>query len=146
MAKNKKKTPSNQREFSSSKTTPDTAFNITSGYIRFSFRFFDNNYSKSLYETHDIDFARLGERLKSYEQCPWMDISRNPQNHPVPLYELDSCHQKQLANYSEFTIDSEIWSLRMSFENRIWGYPKATTFYIIWWDPLHNVFDTIHKN
>ena len=40
----------------------------------------------------------------------------------------------------------ELYSLRLSGRSRVWGLKEAGIFWILWWDPNHEICPSYKKN
>jgi hypothetical protein len=110
------------------------------GCIIFSFVRFDSQHHWCVEpdpKTHDV--WELGEKLKSFEQTQWKHLAANQQNnHSVPFYKLVDEAQK-VAQDMGIDDYGEIWSLRLTGKQRIWGVRDENFFITIWWDPHHQI-------
>ncbi len=91
---------------------------------------------------HDIR-----KKLSNLESMTWNDIliRAKKQNHSVPLNRL--CKKAQIR-LSEMKLDSleELVSLRLSGEERVWGYRIGPVLHVLWWDPHHEVCPSLLKH
>lgn len=113
------------------------------GAIVFSFLRFDGQCkwceTKDL-TTHDV--WEIGEKLKSFEQTQWKHLAADEErHHRVPFYKL--CKEAQeVAEKLNIDDYEEIWSLRLTGKQRLWGVRDEQYFVVIWWDPDHLVYPT----
>lgn len=114
------------------------------GSIFFSFLRFDGQHKWS--ETQELptqDVWEIGEKLKCFEQMQWKHLAADQQyHHSVPFYKLRKEAQEIAANMG---IDDyeQIWSLRLTGKQRLWGVRDKGYFLAIWWDPDHCICPSI---
>ena len=56
---------------------------------------------------------------------------------------------KELCNHSllpEDLSESELTAISLNNKQRIWGYLMRGTFYLLWWDPEHEIYPTKKRN
>lgn len=82
--------------------------------------------------------VEIVDKLKNFESMTWGEIERNKKSH---LISLDKIAKKAQERLRERELDDleELYSLRLSGKERIWGKRENEAFYIIWWDPNHSV-------
>ena len=113
------------------------------GAIVFSFLRFDGQHkwceSKDL-TTHD--FWEIGEKLKSFEQTQWKHLAADQEyHHSVPFYKI-SKEAQEIAEALGIDDYEQIWSIRLTGTQRLWGVRDEQYFIAIWWDPDHQVYKT----
>lgn len=103
--------------------------------IEWSFVIFDKS---GIWEAspQKYDFRDIAAHLKSYEQLTWADIRRR--DHPVQISDLIPKAQKRLEHLGQSDID-ELWRLKFTGTQRVWGIPHLDEFRVLWWDPEHSV-------
>lgn len=67
----------------------------------------------------------------------WSEI-KSHQSHTVTVSTISNEAQKRLRDIQQDDID-ELFSLRLSGTERIWGIRDGRVFYVLWWDPEHTV-------
>src|SRR6185295_14332705 len=65
-------------------------------------------------------------------------VKARKQNHGVELYKLCPRAQVRLRQLGYDDLD-ELYTLRLSGLERIWGIRECNVFSILWWDPNHEV-------
>jgi hypothetical protein len=97
----------------------------------------------------DIEVEKWQEifyKLGHFETRTWADIKGDGNNHAV---EIQSCPNpevpKRLAEIHLDDID-ELFSLRLSGKERVWGILEAHILKILWWDPNHEVWPSTKKH
>ena len=120
---------------------------LPDGRISWHFRLLD--------ETHDSwGWKGLGRerwwndvfpKLKNFETMTWEEIQRasggrsaGNNSHFVPILELDKRAQDRLCELMRDDLD-QLFSLRLSGTQRVWGVRKGTVLQIIWIDLHHEV-------
>jgi hypothetical protein len=66
-------------------------------------------------------------------------------NKQVPVERLASAAQARLRQLNLDDLD-ELWELRLTNKERVWGRRVRHLFYPIWWDPDHEVCPSPLKN
>lgn len=82
-------------------------------------------------------------KLKSFERMNWQEL-RNDGSHSVPTFNLikdarDRLEQLHLDDYDE------IYSLRLTGTQRIYGIKDGGVIRILWWDPIHEIYHVEKK-
>lgn len=96
-------------------------------------------------------FRDLFMKLKDFEGMTWRQIKeqiggRNEEtnNHFVQVSDICGEAKKRL---NELSITEEVlFSLRLSGKTRIFGILQAGIFYVIWWDPKHEIYPNNKKH
>lgn len=90
-------------------------------------------------------FSEIIPKLISFEQRKWSDIvSDKKHNHWIDCKELSKEAQNRLSEIKLY-YDS-LFSLRLTGTLRLFGYIENGIFYIIWYDPNHEVSPTSKKH
>jgi hypothetical protein len=97
-----------------------------------------NNADKS--ETWDGILKKMAE----FETMTWDQIERKG-SHDISLSDLCSEARKGLARINQDDVD-ELFSLRLTGKQRIWGIRDRSILKIIWWDPDHTVCPSRKKH
>ena len=97
---------------------------------------------------HEIDAATLRliqQKLRAFETMTldaiW--IKAKKQNHGVQLHKLSLVAQKRIKVLGYDADLEQIYSLRLSNKERIWGIRECNVFQLLWWDPQHQVCPSI---
>jgi len=72
-------------------------------------------------------------------------LDAKKQNHSCDVASLSSKARTRLL---EIGMDDQdkLWSIRLSSKKRLWGILDRGIFYIVWWDPNHQVYPSTLKN
>lgn len=90
--------------------------------------------------------SELLEKLRYYETRTWKEIDSNhKRDHPVELGKLEKAAQKRLVQLNYDDID-QLYRIRLSGKERIWGQRERHILKIIWWDPEHTVCPSALRN
>jgi hypothetical protein len=114
--------------------------------IRFSFRYLDTTNPKFSLSECDIEFfANLAGMLKTYSSWPvelFRDFNNNDHRHPIDFPETsERCFpgidqvQFEYGEDLQFSV-----SLQHSCIGRVHGILAEDTFYVVWLDPWHRLF------
>ena len=94
-----------------------------------------------------INGAKLLEvvqRLGAFEKMTWTEIERGG-SHQVEKHRLCKAARDRLLTIQQDDVD-ELFSLRLTGTNRIWGIRVEGTLRILWWDPEHKVCPSPKKH
>lgn len=67
---------------------------------------------------------------------------RHRKHHEHPLSSVCPTAQQRLAELHLDEVFEELFRFRLGGENRLWGFVVDGVFYVLWWDPDHNVYPT----
>lgn len=99
---------------------------------------------------HKLDASKLREvraKLGQFETMTWSEIllDSKKQNHLVEIEKIIPPAQTWLER-NKILLD-KIVSLRLSGQERVWGYlAEHGVMVVLWWDPEHEVCPSILKN
>ncbi|RKZ48063.1 MAG: hypothetical protein DRR16_22345 [Candidatus Parabeggiatoa sp. nov. 3] len=86
-------------------------------------------------------------KLAQFECMTWAEIKHpNTGCHPIKITALCSEAQKRLTEIKVIEFEEELFSLRLSGKERIWGIRERHIFKILWWDPRHEVYPVSKKH
>ena len=88
---------------------------------------------------------RLQKRLSSFESMKWLEIQGKDDSHEIPVNEITSEAQKRLIQLRQDDV-SDIYSLRITSRERVWGIRDGATLKILWWDPRHEICPSLKKH
>lgn len=83
-------------------------------------------------------------KLGDMESTKWSEILRGKSNHAMPVAVLEKEARDRLAEIGQDDID-ELFQIRLSGPERIFGIRDRHVFRILWWDPDHKVYKTPKK-
>lgn len=84
----------------------------------------------------------LHEKLRNYSTRAWGEIiSDNNNNASISVKKLVRNARKRLVKLKLDDHD-ELFHFQLSRKERLWGFRKSNDFYIIWWDPDHEICPT----
>ena len=66
-------------------------------------------------------------------------------SHNVPVSDLTRDARKRLAEIRRDDID-KLFSIRLTGRGRVWAIEYESVFYILWWDPKHQVCHSNKKH
>jgi hypothetical protein len=86
-------------------------------------------------------------KLAQFETMTWAEINHpNTGCHPIKIKDLCSEAQKRLTELKVIRFEEELFSLRLSGKERLWGIRERHFFKILWWDPRHEVYPVSKKH
>lgn len=80
----------------------------------------------------------LQKKCEDWETMRQSDLFGHGGNKRIPLHELSSDAKKRLISLELDDVDA-LWELRLSGKRRLWGMRLQHVFYLLWWDPEHEV-------
>jgi len=84
-------------------------------------------------------------KLAQFETRTWAEVNHpNTGCHPIKIKDLCSEAQKRLVEIK--VIEEELFSLRLSGKERLWGIREHHLFKILWWVPRHDVYPVSKKH
>jgi hypothetical protein len=93
-----------------------------------------------------IDHVKLiAETCRGFESLRVGEFIGRPGNKPIPLESLCPAAQTRLTEL-DLDVYDRLWELRLGGEERIWGLLDGHVFYLLWWDPDHEVCPSKKKN
>ena len=94
-------------------------------------------------ERSTLDSVRL--RLGNLESMTWHEILKKNDSHNIKKTKLCPAAQKRLAILKQDDID-EVFSLRLSGKERVWGIREGEALKVLWWDPEHLICPSPKKH
>jgi len=90
----------------------------------------------------DIEPERLWNnihsKMSSFESMTWDEVMKGGDNHPVSVDGIIPDARRRLEEIGQDDID-ELFSLRLSGRERIYGIRAGHIFKVLWRDPNHQV-------
>lgn len=63
-------------------------------------------------------------------------------HHEQPFDSVCAEAQSRLRDARHEAAFDELFRFRLAGPKRLWGFERAGTFYVLWWDPEHQVYPT----
>lgn len=86
----------------------------------------------------------ITDKCKAWEKMKQSELFGPGGNKRIPMENLIPDAQTRLRDLE--LDDYEIWELRVTGKQRIWGVRSGHVFYPVWWDPKHQVCPSTKKN
>jgi hypothetical protein len=89
---------------------------------------------------HDVEGGTLrfvADKLANFETMTWAEIEGR-ENHQVPCGNLCREARRRLEELEQDDLE-ELFSLRLTSANRVWGIKDRYILRLLWWDPNHAV-------
>jgi hypothetical protein len=83
-------------------------------------------------------------RLFETQKLSWQELLKQGSHH-VQVIDLSSEAQKRLREIERDDWE-ELYSLRLSGKQRMWGLKEGAIFWMLWWDPHHQVCPSLKKH
>jgi hypothetical protein len=77
------------------------------------------------------------DKLKNFERTTWLEIEKGG-SHFIPVNKIVGDAQRRLQHL-RLDDTSDLFSLRLSSLERLWGLRSNDVFSVLWWDPNHQV-------
>jgi hypothetical protein len=130
--------------------TPGTS--VAGRHPVFSFRFADRTYDGSWGFNRSADESHtVAELMCNMGALTWSEIysqttggrRRRKKHHDQPLAGLCKEAQDRIAHLRlDEVIDDRVFRFRHGGTGRLWGWQVEDIFFVLWWDPDHQVFPT----
>jgi hypothetical protein len=93
------------------------------------------------------EIKNIQTKLSEFESMIWNEISvqGKKQHHSVTIDQLSKEAQTRLEEKNIVDID-ELFSLRLSGKQRVWGILEQGILNLLWWDPNHQVCPSNKKH
>jgi hypothetical protein len=85
----------------------------------------------------EANLHQILDKLKSIENSTWPDIERGG-SHFIPVSNVIKDAQARLRHLKLDDID-QLFSLRLTGAERLWGLRTNDVFSLLWWDPNHEI-------
>ena len=116
--------------------------------LQWCFELFDGvtDWRKNVGSENHANFRDVASQLKSYSSRTWNEVASNKhRDHPVTIDKLCEKAKKRLRELKQDDLD-ELWRLRFTGSERIWGIRSGHVLRLLWWDPDHQVCPWEPKN
>ncbi len=91
-----------------------------------------------------LQIQEVFQKILESQKLTWQDL-RNNGSHFVDIRDLCSQAQKRLVQLQKEDLD-QLFSLRLTGRKRIWGIKEGNIFWLLWWDPEHQVCPSQKKH
>jgi hypothetical protein len=93
---------------------------------------------------HELDKSKINQihsRLAQLENLTWKEvlIQNNHWNHTIPIGSLSKDARARLTSLRLDDLD-EVISIRLTHDERIWGFKFDGALTLLWYDPTHDVW------
>jgi len=89
-------------------------------------------------------FREIRNKLSQFESMTWHEIEGD-KHHFASVSAISKEAQDRLITLKQDDID-QLFSLRLTGTQRVWGIRIGSIFKILWWDPKHLVYPSKKKN
>ena len=82
---------------------------------------------------------KIQDKLKNFENMSWGEIEKNNKSHEISTEVVSKEAKDRLT---EISLDdcSDLYSMRLTGSERLWGIRENEILYILWYDPKHTVY------
>jgi len=88
--------------------------------------------------------VEIAKKLGQLEGQNWEQIQRGG-SHPISVSKIIKEAQKRLAELKLDDTD-DLFSIRFSGRERLWGIRSRNLFQVLWWDPEHKICPSALKH
>lgn len=113
--------------------------------ITFGLQLMDHDGPWSWANVSSEHIEKVRDACKGWETLKVGEFLGRPGNKPIPMENLCKDAQGRLLEINLDQFD-ELWELRLGGKLRIWGLFHVNVFYLVWWDPEHEVCPSTLKN
>lgn len=89
-------------------------------------------------------WAEIYDKISHFEKMTWLEIKQHG-SHSIKIDELCPEARKRLEQIQLDDVE-ELFSLRLTGKQRIWGIRHNAILKILWWDPGHEVCPSEKKH
>ena len=89
-------------------------------------------------------FYNIISKLKGFERSTWPEIERGG-SHFIPVNSIIGNAQRRLQAL-KLDDTNDLFSLRLSGTERLWGLRSNDVFSVLWWDPDHQICPSTMKH
>ena len=144
MAKARKKSPriDSRLQVKFKKTPKGEPVSSDADFVQWSFSIFDN----TLWHDNSYggdSFCEIAKHLRSYQGLTWAEIKRK--DHPIARNSIITKTKQRLEDLEQEDID-QLWRLRFTGLQRLWGIRGEKIFKVLWWDPQHKICPSHKKS
>ncbi len=83
-------------------------------------------------------------KIFELQKLTWQNLNQNG-SHVIQIVKIIPSAQKRLQQLEKDDLD-ELYSLRISGKKRIWGIKEGNIFWLLWWDPEHEICPSLKKH
>jgi hypothetical protein len=96
------------------------------------------------HELTPAELAYVHQKLSEFEGRDWNEIFvvDKKKNHRIPIEEFDCPEAKQWMRRN-LPDQDQLWTLRLSGAERIWGILREGVFHLLFWDPDHKICESL---
>ena len=88
-----------------------------------------------------FDMKLFLEKVFENQKLSWQELKNNG-SHDVDLDKIITEARKRLEEIEQDEI-AQLYSLRLSGKMRMWGIKDNNIFWILWWDPHHEICPSV---
>ena len=96
------------------------------------------------YQNGNNDLRTVIDGLRPFESMTWSEIE-GKRNHAISCDSIIREAQRRLEDIGQDDLD-ELFSIRLTGRQRIWGIRDGTIFRLLWWDRQHAICPSPKKH
>ncbi len=86
----------------------------------------------------EVVWNQIHSKIANFETMTWVAIKQSGGSHVIPISDICTDAKRRLNEIKMDDID-ELFSLRLTGKQRIWGIRDRHILKVLWWDPEHEV-------
>lgn len=83
-------------------------------------------------------------KLFESQKLTWQELRQNG-SHPILVEKIVRGARKRLQTI-QLDDTEELYSIHLSGKSRLWGLKEGRIFWILWWDPEHEICPSLKKH
>lgn len=94
----------------------------------------------------DAGVRGIMEKLANLESMSWTEIQSGTGSHLVGVDGIIKQARERIFALNKQQWADNLFSIRLSNKERLWGFLRLGIFHVFWWDPEHQVYPSKKKN
>lgn len=94
----------------------------------------------------DAGVREILNRLTHFESMSWSQIQSGTGSHLVGADGIIKKARQRIVELKKEEWADNLFSLRLSKKERLWGFYRSGIFHLLWWDPEHQVYPSQKKH
>jgi hypothetical protein len=94
----------------------------------------------------DAGVRGILEKLANLESLSWTQIQSSTGSHFVSVDNIIKQARERISALKKEQWADNLFSIRLSNKERLWGFQRSGIFHVLWWDPEHQIYPSHKKN
>jgi len=91
------------------------------------------------------DMRQVLTRISNMETMSWREVEQRTGSHLVSVDQIIPDARERLCQRKLDDL-SDLFSLRVTAKERIWGVRRGSVLHLLWWDPEHQICPSIKRH